>query len=258
MTAGVLSPLDALESGWRVTRRHFWFIMVALLVSFLASAVPALVRDAVLPVNRPLGVAVALSTILLQVIFGLGLVRMSLQLYDRDDAALTDLLDAADRVLAGAVAFVLMLMLFALSMLPLVSLAFLTAILTIISESFAPLIIAVAVAAALAALYSLARFIFFAHIIVDHGVGPLRALRASADLTRRERGHAVALLVLLFVINLGGLAVAGIGLLVTLPLSLLTITAAYRRLLTTPVPVVNAPHQSPSATIHSAGAQTAD
>lgn len=249
MAPGVLSPLDALESGWRVTRRHFWFILVTLLVSFLASAVPALVRDAVLPLSRPLGAMIAVATVLLQVIFALGLVRVSLSLYDRDDAGLTDLFDAADRVLSGAIAFVLILVLFAVSMLPLVSLAFLTAVLAFVSESFAPLIIAFAVAAALAALYSLARFIFFAHIIVDHGTGPLRALRASADLTHRERGHAVALLLLLLTLNLGGLAIAGIGLLITIPLSLLTVTAAYRRLLTSPTPAVSS---TPPTTIHSA------
>ncbi len=256
MTAGVLSPLDALESGWRVTRRHFWFIVVTLFVSFLASAVPALVRDATLPLNRPLGIAIGVATVLLQVIFGLGLVRVSLQLYDRDDAGLKDLLDAADRVLSGAVAFVLILILFALSMLPLVTLAFLTAILAFVSSSFAPLIIAVTVVAALAALYSLARFIFFAHIIVDHGTGPLRALRASADLTRRERGRAVVLLLLLFALNLAGLAIAGVGLLVTVPLSLLTVTAAYRRLLTSPTPAA-APVPPPTA-IHSADRGTVE
>jgi uncharacterized membrane protein len=210
-------------------RRHFWFLTTALLVALLATMLPALVRDALLGRYRWLGIATLAGTALLNVVVLLGVVSVSLRIHDTDYASLTDLVDGADQVLAGLVTVVLLLMLMIVAVLPLVSVSLLTVIISLLSPSMVPVVLVGLSALAVLALYSLSRYVFCVHLVVDLHLGPLRALRASDDLTRQVRGRTLGLVVLMMVLNLAGAATVGVGLLVSLPLSLLTLTAAYRQ-----------------------------
>jgi hypothetical protein len=229
----MLSPLDALESGWRSTRRHFWFLTATLLVAFIASALPALVRDALLDHHRPLGVAATVGAALFNVILLLGLVQVSLRIHDTDHAPLAALFDSADRVLSGLVTLVLLLLLMVLSVLPMVSVSLLTLFVSILSPAMVPVVLIGLSALAILALYSLSRYLFAVHLVVDQRLGPFRALRASGDVTRGVRGRVLGLTILVMALNAAGALMLGVGLLVTLPLSLLTVTAAYRQLVVT-------------------------
>ena len=133
-------------------------------------------------------------------------------------------------MLAGFVAGSLFFVLVCIALLPVLSSSLLTVYVTFVSPPLVPAAITLVVLLCVLAVYSLSRFVFAAHLIVDQHAGPVRALRGSADLTRRNRGAALGLLLLLAMLNASGAALAGVGLVVTLPLSLLTLTAAYRQL----------------------------
>lgn len=230
MTTVSLSPLAALENALRVLRSHFWFLLALLLGAVLAVLCASSIGTTLLQRHLPLGYLVQVSTVLLAMLSVLGIVRVCLRLFDSDDASPADLLDAAEFLVSGLVVSLLVALLSVLALLPLVWFTLVGASLTLLSPSLKPLMGVLLALLGVSSLYSLARFLFCAHLVVDRHLGPLRALRGSADLTRQTRTRAVVLLLLLGALNLFGLLCAGVGLLVTLPLSLLTLTAAYRQL----------------------------
>ncbi len=74
-------------------------------------------------------------------------------------------------------------------------------------------------------------FLFYRHLIVDKDMGVIDALTYSFRLTRGARFKLLGLCLTLSFVNLAGLLLLGIGLLITLPASHLALTYAYRKLL---------------------------
>ncbi|TSC89296.1 MAG: hypothetical protein G01um10143_677 [Parcubacteria group bacterium Gr01-1014_3] len=75
------------------------------------------------------------------------------------------------------------------------------------------------------------RLKFFDYLIIDKGMNPIEALKASWAMTK---GHVWELFVLLFVlalINLAGSLILFVGLLVTVPVSMMATVLVYRKLI---------------------------
>lgn len=91
-------------------------------------------------------------------------------------------------------------------------------------------------------IYLMLRFTFARYIVVDMPqVGVFEALRKSGELTRGVKWELLGLLLVLLLINIVGLIPAGLGLLVTVPVSLLALSKVYTVLL------ANASAQAPAA-----------
>jgi hypothetical protein len=73
-------------------------------------------------------------------------------------------------------------------------------------------------------------FAFFGFTLITSRLNPLRALATSGSLARAHGLFVSGALLLLFLLNLLGAALLGLGLLVTVPVSLLTLTALYFQL----------------------------
>lgn len=82
------------------------------------------------------------------------------------------------------------------------------------------------------------RFALCGFQIAAGEVGVLRGFKQSADLTRGATGRLAATLVTLFVFNLLGAAMLGIGLFVTVPISVLMMASINRQLSAT-APIVD-------------------
>ena len=72
-----------------------------------------------------------------------------------------------------------------------------------------------------------AKYCFATFLIVDKGADPLSAMRRSAELTRPVRGQLITLGLALIGVNLLGAMALGIGLFITLPMSLMALFQAY-------------------------------
>jgi hypothetical protein len=83
-----------------------------------------------------------------------------------------------------------------------------------------------------------ARFALFGFQNAAREGGVLRSFKQSADLTRGATGRLAATLVTLFVFNLLGAALLGVGLFVTVPISVL-IMASINRQLSATAPIVD-------------------
>ena len=75
-----------------------------------------------------------------------------------------------------------------------------------------------------------ARLSLFSFQIAARDSGVLRSFRQSAELTRGATGRLSVILVALVVFNLFGAALLGLGLVVTVPLSVLTMVSIHRQL----------------------------
>ncbi|WP_241256324.1 hypothetical protein [Rhodococcus sp. KRD162] len=71
--------------------------------------------------------------------------------------------------------------------------------------------------------------------LVDRNQTAIESIKSSVDLTVKNIGPLILLLLLLAVINIVGALLCGLGLLVTLPVSVITINYAYRVLTGAPV-----------------------
>lgn len=91
------------------------------------------------------------------------------------------------------------------------------------------------------------KFGFFGFALVEHKLDPIAALRASSQMTRGVKGPLFWFGLTLVGINLVGAIAFGVGLLATVPVSVLAATYVYRRLAARPVPVEPVlPHFQPS------------
>jgi uncharacterized membrane protein len=82
-------------------------------------------------------------------------------------------------------------------------------------------------------LYVLARYALFPFFVLDKNMGPVEALKAASKASEGKRWFLFLFLIVLGLINIGGALLLGIGLLFTIPISLLAFTAVYRRITNT-------------------------
>lgn len=74
------------------------------------------------------------------------------------------------------------------------------------------------------------QYAFYGYLVIDGKLRAMDALHRSAEITRNHKGHLFLLALALAGINLLGVICLGIGLLVTMPISLMAMAYVFRRL----------------------------
>ena len=74
------------------------------------------------------------------------------------------------------------------------------------------------------------KFMFFSYYIVDKNSDIIESLKLSNEVTKGEKMSLFLLSLILGLVNIAGALALGIGLLITIPLTMLAMAAAYRRL----------------------------
>lgn len=74
------------------------------------------------------------------------------------------------------------------------------------------------------------KYQFFGYLIVEKGMSPMDALRQSGKMTYGKKWFLLLFWIVLFFLNVLGAIVIGIGLLVTIPVSLLATMYIYKKL----------------------------
>jgi hypothetical protein len=81
-------------------------------------------------------------------------------------------------------------------------------------------------------IYLSIHYMWFGFCIVSGETNLVRSFQQSAILSAGSKIHLFAIFALLFIFNFLGACILGLGLLITIPLSVLTLTAVYRQLST--------------------------
>ncbi len=183
---------EAIRFGWEVATGNLGLFIVALLIMGMIS---------VFPVFFDSWVAGVVSG-LLEVVVGIGLMKMCLRFVNGDRGELVDLFGTFPLMISYILASI--------------------ALSVVTTIGFILLVVP-------GIIWSI-RFQFFGWVIVDKDVGPMQAMQESWEMTRGSAWNLFLLWLLLAGINILGTMALVIGLLVTMPLSVLAMAHVYRQL----------------------------
>lgn len=193
---------EAVRFGWNMMKSNFWFF-VGLLVLIIVIFIPlALIQGATEETAPFISLIVRILSWMLELLMAIGLIRISLKFCDNEKGTLSDLFSGFPQFLNylfGTLLYSLMIL------------------------GGLILLIVPAVVWGI-------KFQFYSYCIVE-GLGPVEALRKSAALTKGTKWHLFLFGLLLIGINLLGAACLLVGLLATVPATMLAVAFVYRKLL---------------------------
>jgi uncharacterized membrane protein len=204
MVTKTFSDGEAILFGWNTMKRNIGFFIGILIVAGLIYLVPG-VFDEFLKGKLPAFLAIILGVTfwVLQLVVGLGLIRIALKFYDNKIPKFGDLFACFPlffRYLIGSILYTLI----------------------IIGGTILFVIPGV--------IWSI-KFQFFSYLIVDRGMGPVESLKKSASVTQGAKWELLAFSFLLVIINVLGFLSLLIGLFATIPTVMLAYAFVYRQLL---------------------------
>ena len=202
MAKKTFSISEALNFGWKTALKNYWFILISILVAGVAASVPGIISERISEDLPIFGLVFSIAGVVLGVVVEMGLIAVMLKFVDGKKPRLADLF----------------------STLPL-----------FFNYVFASLLYGGVVVAGLIFFIVpgvvLALMMWpFSYLIVDKKLGALEALQNSADLTNGVRGQLFLFGLAVFGINLLGALPLLLGLLVTIPTTMLASARVYRQL----------------------------
>lgn len=197
MTKRLFTNSEAVRFGWNTVRAHLGPLVIlggaGLMLSLLSQS---LGRSGVG------GLVLSLGVQLLQVAVGLALLRAGLRLYDGEPVELT----VPGPLVAGFWPYLLSVVCYGL----------------VVAVGFALLIVPGVVLGL--------TFCFAPFFTAEGQRDPVEAFRQSSRLTRGSKRHLFGLALVLLSVNLLGVLALGVGVVVTVPMSVLSVVYAFRRL----------------------------
>lgn len=193
---------EAVRYGWDKTKKHWWFFATALAVLLIISgALPAL-WEAMLGRQEFVKGVMNIASTILQMIISLGLTRAALNIFDKDKPDVNNFLPSLELLLK----YILASLLYGLAVA-------IGTILLIVPG----IILGV-------------RLHFFGLLMVDKKMDAVAALKESYRLTEGHFWDLAILGLATGVLNMFGAMFFMVGLLVTVPISLMASCYAYRKL----------------------------
>ncbi|MCR4305800.1 MAG: hypothetical protein NUV73_01820 [Candidatus Daviesbacteria bacterium] len=201
----MFSKKEAIKFGWNITKKHFWLFVLILLTSFGIQMIPNLFQLLV-GKNQELTatlvlVAVSIIASVFKLMIDLGIIKITLNLVDNQPVKYGDLFKAY-----GIIKYFIGTILYSLIILG-------GSILLIIPGIIFGI-----------------RFQYYTYFIVDKGLGPIEALKQSWGVTRGRVWNLFIFGVLLTLLNIAGALLLGIGLLFTVPTSMVAMAYVFKKL----------------------------
>lgn len=197
------SMMEAVRFGWDTMKSNLGFFSGLLVVAYLVKFMPGFIAELFKDDAPALSLFLKVFAFVLQLLIGMGLIRIALSFCDNIKGELSDLFSCAPLLINYMVASILyMLMMFG-GMLLLIVPGIIWAI----------------------------KFQFFGYFIVDKGLGPIEALKKSSLMTEGVKWDLFLFGLLLIGINILGVLALGLGLIATIPTSMVAMAYVYRKLL---------------------------
>ena len=208
MIGGIVDKKDfsideALKFGWNTMKTNFWFFFGILIVAWIVVYVPSLIGNILRDKSFFLYLFFMLVSWAVQIIIGIGLVRIYLKFCDGAKPEFNDLFKFQGffwRYLGGSL---------------LVALIVAVGILLFVIPGIVWAIM----------------FQFFGFLIIDRNLSVMDSVRQSANLTKTVRWKLLGFGLLLMLINYLGVLVLIVGLFATIPTTMLAHAWVYRKLL---------------------------
>lgn len=211
--APAFSIREAIGFGWAVARRNVGFFLLMFVVTSIVDGIPGKIQAATMEHYPLVSLVAGVAAIAVALVTNVGWTKIVLRFADGERPTHADLY-AHYRL---AFNYGLVNLLYALS----------------VMAGFLLFVIP--------ALLALVRYSLCGFLVVDRGMGPLEAMRKSAELTRGVRWRLfLAGLAVIGIVMLGAMALV-IGLLWAIPTATVAIAYIYRRLLAPEAAAVPAP-----------------
>ena len=191
---------EAIRFGWETVKSNFWLFIGVLIVTGLINGVPGAVSDAI---DVPLLVVlIALASFVVNMVVSIGLIRFSLRFCDNEKGKFSDLFAHFNLFFKYFFASIL----------------------------YGLIILGGTMLLVIPGIIWAIKFQFYGYLIVE-GSGPIEALKKSWAITAGSKWNLFLFGLLLGLVNLLGLICLFIGLLVTIPITMVAIASVYRKLL---------------------------
>lgn len=192
---------DAIRFGWEKVTASLLFFVGLTLITFLISAF----FDYIVKLTESAGILSSLVVFVSWVVdmaVTMGVIHIMLMTYGGTKAGYADLLKPLDRIVNYFIATVIYIV--------------------VVTVGFILLVVPGVILAI--------KYGFYGYAIVDKDLNPIDALKKSGEITRGAKWDLFLLAVILAVFNIVGALLFGLGLFITVPLSFLASTYAYKTL----------------------------
>jgi uncharacterized membrane protein len=201
MESALFSISEALRYGYKTLKRN---LGLSLAIGVVGLGAVLLVNGFGQASHRTPGLAVGfrIAGELVQVLFGLVWIRYALSVHDGRPLGARELFPSAKSFVDYLAVSIL----------------------------YGLLVLAGLVLLVVPGIYFAVRYGFVGYVVADGRADPLGAFRRSSELTRGARFRLLWFAIVLVLLNLVGAALAGVGLLFTIPTSTFAVAFVYRRL----------------------------
>jgi len=204
MVASKFSKSEAIKFGLDITKKNLKFFIVVSLIFFIISFLPNFILTLTEPGSLNVVLMVLLFSLLfLSLIVELGFLKIALNFYDNEKSKISDIFLTYPLFLKYLGGLILYSLIVLLGLILLVIPGIIWSI----------------------------KFQFFPCFIVDKKIGPLEALKRSSKITRGSKWNLFLFGLLVMLINLAGTLFFIVGLLFTIPVTMLAYIFVYRKLL---------------------------
>jgi uncharacterized membrane protein len=225
---------EAIQYGWNTMKENIGFFIVILIIVAVVQMVPSFIVESIKTTMPVLTLVISFLSMLVNMVMGIGLIRIVLKLHDTRNADVGDLFACGPSVffkyLAGSFFYILIII---------------GVVVMLVVPEFVAIykggkehIVLVGLLAALAVVagaviltWLMLMLQFYGYLIVDQNLGPMAALTKSAAITRGAKGQLLLLWLILGLINLAGVLACFVGLFATIPLTTMATVFVYRKLL---------------------------
>ena len=196
---------DAVKYGWNQTLSHLGFFIKAMIIVFVISISLGVVTKMTEVPMSTLSLVTNLTGVFFSLLFGVGLIKVYLKICDDKQPELRDLLSGITPGLMLRYIFAVLL--------------------------YALILIGGLILLIIPGLIWMVQFQFCTYLVIDKGLGPVAALKKSSAITKGAKWNLFVLTCLCVLINFAGVLALGMGLFVTIPVTMLALTSVYRKLL---------------------------
>ncbi|MBI2442806.1 MAG: DUF975 family protein [Candidatus Levybacteria bacterium] len=193
----------ALSYGWQTTKAHLPFFVVVILITGLVNFAPNFLLQGLREDTPMLSGLLSLAVWVLSMLVSLGAIKISLKIIDNKKAEIVDLFNGYPLLLNFILSSIIYAILVGVGLLLLIIPGIIFGI----------------------------KYHFYSYLIVDKNMGPLEALKKSGEITKGVKWDLLLFGLACGLINIVGALALGIGLFITVPITMLAYAYVYRKLL---------------------------
>lgn len=196
---------EAIKIGWELTKKNLGFLVGVVIIVFLVNLIPnffSLLFEENTSSAAVVAMVVALVAWVLNLLVSLGMIKISLSVIDNTKKSFADIYNGYPLLLNFFIGSFLYGLIVILGLFLLV----------------------------VPGIYFAIKYHFYSYFIVDKKLGPIEALKESGKITQGVKINLLLFSIVLGLINILGAIPFGLGLLITVPVTMLAYAHVYRLL----------------------------